>query len=815
MRKTILFIFLLLFSYESYSQQTGCISGNCDNGYGTWAWSSGSKYTGDWLNKKKHGQGTYYYAEGDTYKGEYKNDQMDGFGTYTYASSGTIYQGYWKDSKFHGQGTLTFGKNSKYYGDKYMGKWKADVKDGWGTYYFANGDKYEGEWSNNKYNGEGTYFYANGKVEKGFWVNGELSNENIKQKGCISGDCDNGYGTYVFKSGQKYVGNWLNLKRNGKGTNYWSNGEKYTGYWKEDERHGQGVNYYADGSKYDGEWKNGKKHGYGTQYSVNGDVKKGMWEDGRYIGTGTNTLGCISGDCSNGYGVYVWSSGEKYDGYWKNNMRNGKGTNIWADGEKFNGNWRNDKRHGYGKQIYLSGKEKTGFWEYGKYKGSKTTNKTGCISGNCNNGYGTYVQSSGEKYVGTFKNGTFNGQGTYTFADGGNYVGYFQNGMYHGQGTYQFSNNQGKYIGDFKYGKYNGLGTFYYADGRTQAGKWKDNKYVGTAQSDLVPPELSWITPAYTNTNATISEAKVKLCIKSKEKPQNIQLYNNGELLITNAVRGFSVVTSNCDYTFDRTIKLKPGDNKIKIVVKNGAGEVTSSIRTITFDKKDNELGKRYALVIGQSNYLVSPLRNPVNDATDIAAELKRLGFDVMLHTNMSQNDMKRQIRAFGDKLSANKGTGLFFYAGHGMQVNGENYLIPIGSKIEKEQDVELEAVNLKRILGEMEYAQNDLNIVILDACRNNPFARSFRSGGNKGLASTLAPTGTFIAYATAPGKVAADGKGKNGLYTQELLKALKQKGLRIEDVFKKVRTNVYKQSEKKQVPWENSSIFGDFYFNK
>ena len=249
--------------------------------------------------------------------------------------------------------------------------------------------------------------------------------------------------------------------------------------------------------------------------------------------------------------------------------------------------------------------------------------------------------------------------------------------------------------------------------------------------------------------------------------------------------------------------------------MKNGAGEVTSNTRTITFNTQKNEIGKRYALIIGQSNYINSPLRNPVNDAKDIAAELKRLGFDVMLYTNMSQNDMKRQIRAFGDKLSANKGTGLFFYAGHGMQVNGENYLIPIGSKIEKEQDVELEAVNLKRVLGEMEYAQNDLNIVILDACRNNPFARSFRSGGNKGLASTLAPTGTFIAYATGPGKVAADGTGKNGLYTQELLKALKQKGLRIEDVFKKVRTNVYKQSEKKQVPWENSSIFGDFYFNK
>jgi len=250
-------------------------------------------------------------------------------------------------------------------------------------------------------------------------------------------------------------------------------------------------------------------------------------------------------------------------------------------------------------------------------------------------------------------------------------------------------------------------------------------------------------------------------------------------------------------------------------VVENGAGKAESSIRTIKFNSASITNQKRYALVIGNSDYLTAPLKNPANDANDMAAELKGLGFDVMVYTDVKQNDLKQYIRAFGNKLNANKGVGLFFYAGHGMQVNGENYLIPVDARIEKEQDVELEAVNLKRLLGEMEYAQNELNIVILDACRNNPFARSFRSGGNQGLASTLAPTGTFIAYATAPGSVASDGSGKNGLYTQELIQALKKPGLRIEDVFKEVRKSVYDKSQKKQVPWENSSIFGDFYFSK
>jgi uncharacterized caspase-like protein len=177
---------------------------------------------------------------------------------------------------------------------------------------------------------------------------------------------------------------------------------------------------------------------------------------------------------------------------------------------------------------------------------------------------------------------------------------------------------------------------------------------------------------------------------------------------------------------------------------------------------------------------------------------------------------MKKHIRAFGNKLAANKGVGLFFYAGHGMQVNGENYLIPVNAQIEKEQDVELESVNLKRVLGEMEYAKNELNIIILDACRNNPFKRSFsRSVGGQGLAKTDAPVGTYIAYATSPDNVASDGPGRNGLFTEQLLLALRKPGLPIEGVFKEVRRNVLAKSQSKQLPWDNSAILGDFYFNK
>ena len=309
-----------------------------------------------------------------------------------------------------------------------------------------------------------------------------------------------------------------------------------------------------------------------------------------------------------------------------------------------------------------------------------------------------------------------------------------------------------------------------------------------------------------------MSEYTIKACVESETDLNSVKVYVNGTV-VNNDTRGYKVVADGCENSLQRTVTLSAGNNIIEIKAANQAGTATSEKRTIAFAGAAKE--KRTALIIGNSNYTDSPLKNPVNDANSIAAELRTLGFDVMLHTDLSQNEMKRKIREFGEKLAANGGVGLFYYAGHGMQMNGGNYLVPVTAQIDKEQDVELEAVNLQRVLGEMEYARNDINIVILDACRNNPFARSFRSAGSNGLASTMAPQGTYIAYATSPGSVAADGSGSNGLYTEELLGALRQPGLKIEDVFKKVRLNVYNRSGKKQLPWDNSSIFGDFYFKK
>ena len=160
---------------------------------------------------------------------------------------------------------------------------------------------------------------------------------------------------------------------------------------------------------------------------------------------------------------------------------------------------------------------------------------------------------------------------------------------------------------------------------------------------------------------------------------------------------------------------------------------------------------------------------------------------------------------------------GLFFYAGHGIQVDGVNYLVPVNASLAKKQDVEDVCFSINKVVGQLAYAQNDLNIIILDACRNDPFAT-----GGGGLAQFDAPKGTLIAYSTAPGKTAADGDGDNGLYTEQLAKAITVPSNKIEEVFKQVRNEVYrisheevvnKRMPEEQIPWENSSIFGDFYF--
>lgn len=218
---------------------------------------------------------------------------------------------------------------------------------------------------------------------------------------------------------------------------------------------------------------------------------------------------------------------------------------------------------------------------------------------------------------------------------------------------------------------------------------------------------------------------------------------------------------------------------------------------------------RRVALVVGNAKYKESPLLNPVNDARDMAIALGRLGFEVIEVLDASQKEMNRAIARFGERLSQDS-VALFYYAGHGVQVRGKNYLIPVDAQITNELSIRVESVDVDGILDQL--SASDLSVLILDACRNNPFERRFRGAGG-GLAQMDAPKGSLIAYATAPGRTAADGEGRNGQFTQALLKQIQTPGLAIEQVFKNVRREVARATRDAQIPWESSSLTGDFYF--
>ncbi|MFM7909458.1 MAG: caspase family protein, partial [Microcystis sp.] len=223
---------------------------------------------------------------------------------------------------------------------------------------------------------------------------------------------------------------------------------------------------------------------------------------------------------------------------------------------------------------------------------------------------------------------------------------------------------------------------------------------------------------------------------------------------------------------------------------------------------------RRIALVIGNANYTVGKLKTPLNDATDMANALKELGFEVILLKDSSKRQMDDALDQFTTRI--NQGyVGLFYYAGHGMEVEGENYLIPVNAQIKYEKDVEYESMPLGKILGRMEDAGNRINIVILDACRDNPFRKFWRSS-SRGLTAPLqAVSGTLIAFATAPGKVASDGTGRNGLFTSYLLKYIKTPNMEVDLMLRKVRSDVAKDTNDYQVPWTSSSLIGEFAFNQ
>ena len=221
----------------------------------------------------------------------------------------------------------------------------------------------------------------------------------------------------------------------------------------------------------------------------------------------------------------------------------------------------------------------------------------------------------------------------------------------------------------------------------------------------------------------------------------------------------------------------------------------------------------KHALVIGNAGYRNVPLLvNPSNDARAIASALGDSGFAVTTVLDADRARMAAAIEAHVAALQSRKSVGVFYYAGHGVQLAWRNFLLPVDAAIGKLDDIPAQCLDVTELIAGIKRAANPMNVIILDACRENPF------GGvrveQKGLSQMDAPSGTLLAYATAPGNLASDGAGANGLYTENLLREMRVRDAKIEDVFKRVRLNVRLASKGAQIPWESTSLEEDFYFN-
>ena len=339
----------------------------------------------------------------------------------------------------------------------------------------------------------------------------------------------------------------------------------------------------------------------------------------------------------------------------------------------------------------------------------------------------------------------------------------------------------GEHINDFVK---DGYGVITFKNGDTYSGEWKDDKYNG--QGIFISNGIR--QEGIFENGRFLYEAKVNLPIL------NTDTANNSEA--DKLERDRQDLADERRRLDEDKVRLSQESNQVK---PNSAPSVV--------------MGKRIALVMGNAKYLSNPLRNPINDANDISSALKQSGFEVIDVRDANLQQMRSAVRNFGDRL-INSDVGLVYYSGHGIESKGRNYFIPVNTDIQRVDEIADQALDVSLILDKMTTAGKGVNILIVDACRDDPLTRSFRTT-SKGLAAMDAPKGTIIAYATSPGKLASDGdpKARNSPYTKHLLAAMQVPNRPIEMVFKEVRRNVQNDTKNEQTPWENTSLSGDFYF--
>lgn len=403
-------------------------------------------------------------------------------------------------------------------------------------------------------------------------------------------------------------------------------------------------------------------------------------------------------------------------------------------------------------------------------------------------------------YVGEFKEGSFNGKGSLTYKNGNTYVGEFRNDMYHGQGTFRQANGY-KYVGEFRENKAHGRGISSEPDGSPpREGVFKDNRFV---RAQRIPDHIA---------GRTLETRKL-----TPKELDEIFRYDPDEyrnVAPPPLCFGPGHPTAAPTVAPADELRVAAKDNEITA----NTVQVEKTVPQSGDVKPQNTNERRVALVIGNAAYKSAPLDNPLNDATDIANELKRRGFKVITRNNANLRSLQQAVRDFSDEFKKSD-VGLIYYSGHGVETKGQNYLIPVDADIRKEYELSAQGYPASQLTEMMEEVQSSdgkkrVAILILDACRDNPLTRSWRSSG-RGLARMDAPAGTFISFSTSPGSVASDGRGRNSPFTKHLLQAIRKPDVPIELMFKQVRVGVMDETKGGQIPWDSSSLTGDFYFSR
>ncbi len=801
------------------------------NCVGAYTYSSGAKYVGEYKDGKYNGQGTYTFANVcvacGKYVGEFKDGKYNGQGIWFRANGNVWKSGIWNDgllvqSKFIDVATFTRIPNLSNSASNLAQLRKTEeqpmaqsnlpacqgARFTWtncvGAYTFGSGKKYVGEYKDGKYNGQGTYTWPNGNKYVG-----EFKDDNF-----------NGQGTYTWPNGNKYVGEFKDDNPNMQLTISYADGDKYIGEFKDDNFNGQFIVTYADGDKYVGEFKDGKYNGQGIQFLANGKVdKSGIWKDdklvqSKFIDVATFTrIPNLSNSASNAESSLPACTGDE---------------RLWTDCYVYSGGFeKREKFEGEGYLMHSPRSRISLFIPKSRYLEARTL--IGNDVPNCDPklqsypclGYREYRDGN---YIGVIdSHGIPSGLGV-KYAQSW-WVDYTRPGF----------NGGVKIIGEYKYDRPYGSIVLYNRSNevidRLVAGqhfyKKTDVGYAKHFNDNFNPNLFANFKPAPPSPNRLVITAQSAAESSAPEQDPNedersrlalFEKWQSDEIKRIQALsQPYLQAQANAKTELSdlekalaeaELAKRKQAELEAQLAVAQQQAQVKPAAQIAP-------QGKRVALVIGNAKYKFNPLNNPVNDATDIAASLRSVGFDVIEVKDANKRQMRAATRRFEDKLAASD-VGLVYYSGHGVEVKGRNYLIPVDADIRREHEVEDQAFDAGNILRMMESLQGTekkrVNIMIVDACRNNDLARSWRST-NRGLARMDAPTGSFISFATAPGQVASDGNGRNSPFTKHLLQALKQPNVPIELVFKEVRRKVMAETSGEQVPWENSSLVGDFYF--